>query len=98
AHPAETSVRPLHLLEHPEPIGVIVTPSEDRDGKPVSLTWGSKVHRILHSTGPERIAGQWWRGHHPTRDYLAAETPNVRRHGVFRIKKRGRCYVHGDFE
>jgi protein ImuB len=92
------TIRPLHLFTTPEPIGVIVTPSHDRDGKPVSFTWRGQVSRIVHSTGPERIAGQWWQGHHKTRDYFDIEDPDGRRLWIFRVMETGRWYVHGEFE
>jgi protein ImuB len=92
------AIRPLHLLTTPQPIGVIVTPSHDRDGRPVSFTWRGQVQRIIHSTGPERIAGQWWRGHHKTRDYFDIEDPDGRRLWIFRVMETGRWFVHGEFE
>jgi protein ImuB len=92
------TIRPLHLLTNPEQIGVIVTPSHDRDGRPVSFTWRGQVRRIVHSAGPERIAGQWWRGHYKTRDYFDIESPDGRRLWIFRVMETGRWFVHGEFE
>jgi protein ImuB len=92
------TIRPLHLLNMPEPIGVIVTPSHDRDGRPVSFSWRGQVRRIVHSTGPERIAGQWWRGHRKTRDYFDVEDPDGKRCWIFRVMETGKWYVHGEFE
>jgi protein ImuB len=91
-------VRPLHLLQCPELIGVIVTPSEDRDGRPVSFSWHRNVHRLPHSTGPERIAGEWWEGHHRTRDYFDVEDADGRRFWIFRVMETGHWFVHGEFE
>jgi protein ImuB len=94
----EQRIRPLHLLNWPQEIGVIVTPSHDRDGRPVSFTWQGSVHRLLHSTGPERIAGQWWQGHHKTRDYFDVEDSDGARFWIFRVMETGKWYVHGEFE
>lgn len=92
------AVRPLHLLNVPQEIGVIVTPSHDRDGRPVSFTWRNQVHRLSHSIGPERIAGEWWEGHHKTRDYFDVEDSSGERYWIFRVAETGKWYVHGEFE
>jgi protein ImuB len=95
-------LRPLHLFNHPEQIHVIVTPSHDQDGKPVQFTrpeCGGAVHRLSHATGPERIAGQWWRGHDKTRDYFDVEDESTgERFWIFRVQETGRWFVHGEFE
>jgi protein ImuB len=90
--------KPLTLNPFPEEIHAIVTPSEDRDGRPVSFTWRGKVHRLPHAVGPERIAGQWWQGHHRTRDYFDVEDEEGRRFWVFRVMETNRWYVQGEFE
>jgi protein ImuB len=91
-------VRPLHLLTTPELIGVMVSPSHDRDGRPISVSWRGQVHRLSHSIGPERIAGQWWEGHHRTRDYFDVEDEDGIRLWIFRVLETGKWYVHGEFE
>lgn len=92
------TIRPLHLLKTPQEIGVIVSPSHDREGSPISFTWKGKVHRLPHTTGPERIAGQWWEGHHKTRDYFDTETASGQRFWIFRVLETGKWYVHGEYE
>ncbi len=89
---------PLHLLNNLEEIRVMVSPSDDRDGRPISFSWRGEVHRLLHAVGPERIAGQWWQGHHKTRDYFDVEDPNGKRFWIFRVMESGKWYVHGEFE
>jgi protein ImuB len=92
-------IRPLRLLKSPQEIRVIVTPSEDLDGKPVSFTTrDGKVHRIEHSLGPERIAGQWWVGHDKTRDYFDVEATTGKRYWIFRVLQSARWFLHGYFE
>ena len=51
----------------------MVSPSDDRDGRPVLFRLGSDVHELRHAVGPERISGEWWRGHDKTRDYFDVE-------------------------
>jgi protein ImuB len=96
--PAAPSVRPLHLLKHPVQIGVIVSPSEDCEGAPVSFTHRGAVHRLTVALGPERIAGQWWHGHDKTRDYYDVEDTTGKRFWIFRVGETWKWYLHGEFE
>jgi len=90
--------RPLHLFTTPREIRVMVRPSDDRDGAPVSFTLDGEVHRLVHAVGPERIGGAWWTGHDKTRDYFDVEDESARRWWVFRVFENGRWFVHGKFE
>src|SRR5207244_2556257 len=92
------SPRPLHLLPTPIEVPVIVSPSHDRDGRPISVTLHGTVHRIEHCVGPERLAGIWWEGHHKTRDYFDIELPDHKRLWLFRVLETGKWYLHGVFE
>ena len=98
--PSTTTIppRPLHLLDTPIEIPVMVSPSHDRDGRPISFTFEGVHHRVTHSIGPERIAGQWWQGHSKTRDYFAIETETALRLWLFRVHETSKWYVHGKFE
>jgi protein ImuB len=89
--------RPLQLLPHPLEVHAMVTPSEDRDGRPVQFQLGRELHRLRHAVGPERISGEWWRGHDRTRDYFDVEDEQGRRFWVFRVNETNRWYVHGSF-
>jgi protein ImuB len=89
--------RPLQLLPEPVEIRAIVTPSEDRDGRPVLFRLGRDVHELRHAIGPERISGEWWRGHDKTRDYFDVEDPAGKRFWVFRVNETNRWYLHGVF-
>jgi protein ImuB len=91
-------VRPIRLYESPIEIRAMVSPSHDRDGKPISFTLGKEVHRLLHAIGPERIGGQWWEGHHKTRDYFVVEDEQGRRFWIFRVMQSSRWYLHSEFE
>jgi protein ImuB len=91
-------IRPLMLFPRPVEARVMVSPSDDRDGRPISITQDGKVRRVMHAVGPERIAGQWWEGHNKTRDYFAVEDEEGRRSWVFRVRETGRWFVHGEFE
>jgi hypothetical protein len=89
--------RPLTLSPTPREIRVTVSPSHDRDGRPIGMTIDGQHHRVAFARGPERIAGQWWTGHHKTRDYFDIELDNAKRLWVFRVIENGRWFVHGDF-
>ncbi len=94
----DASPRPLHLLPTPRELRVIVRPSDDRDGAPVSFALDGRSHRIVHAVGPERIAGAWWLGHDKTRDYFDVEDDTGRRWWVFRVLESFKWYVHGSFD
>ena len=89
--------RPLQLLPNPIEIAVMVSPSEDRDGRPILFRLNRRVHELTHAVGPERISGEWWRGHDKTRDYFDVEDQTGRRFWVFRVHETGKWYVHGVF-
>jgi protein ImuB len=95
---SEPSPRPLPLLPTPREVRVMVRPSEDRDGAPVSFQCEGQSHRIVHAVGPERIAGAWWTGHDKTRDYFDVEDESGRRWWVFRVLETSKWYLHGNFE
>ena len=90
--------RPLHLLPRPVELRVMVSPSDDRDGRPIAVTEEGRTRRIVHAMGPERIAGQWWQGHDKTRDYFEIEDETGRRSWVFRVRETSRWFRHGEFE
>jgi protein ImuB len=97
--------RPLCLLKIPTEIAVICEPSDDRTGQPRQFTWLGNVHRLSHIIGPERVAGEWWRGHYPTRDYYNVEDEAGRRFWIFRVLQLqaenrlvARWFLHGRFD
>ncbi|MEM8616294.1 MAG: DNA polymerase Y family protein [Pseudomonadota bacterium] len=49
--------RPPILLQQPEPIQVL---AQVPDGPPRRFTWRRIVHDVAESSGPERIAPEWW--------------------------------------
>lgn len=49
--------RPFRLFDQPEPIETI---AEVPDGPPRSFTWRGFTRKIVRSSGPERIAPEWW--------------------------------------
>ena len=87
----------MRLYESPIEIRAMVSPSHDRDGRPISFTLGRDVHRLVHAIGPERIGGQWWEGRHKTRDYFVVEDEAGRRFWIFRVMQSWRWYLHGEF-
>ena len=90
--------RPLHLQSPPAEVKVMVAPSHDADGIPLSFSYNGALHRVTHAAGPERIAGQWWEGHHKTRDYFDVADDQGSRYWLFRVQETGKWYVHGEFE
>lgn len=104
----EPPLRPLHLLDPPQPIKVM---ADVPDGPPWRFQWGKASHLITRAEGPERIASEWWRrkdGHLPgkaglTRDYYRVEDTDGRRFWIFRHGLYGTertnpvWYLHGLF-
>jgi protein ImuB len=92
--------RPTRLLAEPRSIRVIVTPSESREGLPVSFTDDrGVVHRLTDVHGPERITGQWWNGRWKTRDYFdAQDKERGSRYWIFRVADTGAWFLHGVYE
>jgi protein ImuB len=97
-YPRAGSARPLHLLACPMEIAAVVSPCEDREGRPVSFTYLGRVHRLRLAVGPERIGGVWWDGHNKTRDYFDAEDTAGGRFWIFRVRETFKWYLHGYFE
>lgn len=88
---------PPTLLPTPREARVVVWPSHDRNGKPAWIDFDRLAGRVVHCFGPVRIAGQWWNGHHRTRDYFEIEDEQSRRLWLFRVVETGRWFVHGHF-
>jgi protein ImuB len=91
----ESNPRPLNLLPDPTELRVMVAPSDDREGRPVQFALGRAVHPVRLAIGPERISGQWWRGHDKTRDYYEVENSAGERFWIFRVRETGKWYLHG---
>ena len=90
--------RPLHLLNQPQEVTVMVTPSEDAEGYPAAFTYQHIRRSVAHWVGPERIAGRWWTGNDKTRDYFDVADPTGNRFWLFRVPQTGKWYLHGLFE
>jgi protein ImuB len=95
-------VRPIRLLERPEPVEAIAAVP---DGPPVQFTWRRVRYVVAHAEGPERIAMEWWRdaqGQALARDYFRVESrEGVRlwlyREGLFNDGKLPTWFLHGVF-
>jgi len=78
-------LRPIRLLNRPEPIEVM---AECPEGPPMRFTWRRVAHQVARAEGPERIAPEWWSapsGRKPrTRDYYRVEDVEGRRFWLFR--------------
>ncbi len=99
--------RPVRLLAKPAAITAIAPVPDD---PPVTFSWRGSVHRIRSSSGPERIARDWWVNAHDNarperdhvRDYYALEDSTGARFWVFRAGTHDgiappRWYLHGFF-
>jgi protein ImuB len=84
---ADPPLRPLFLLEPPEPIEVL---AEVPDGPPHRFRWRRTRYLVALAEGPERIAPEWWRlrsgalAGGRTRDYWRVEDRDGRRFWLFR--------------
>ena len=105
--PAPPQPRPVQLLARPAAITAIAPVPDD---PPVSFSWRGKVHRIRASSGPERIARDWWTRAYDNarpeteqvRDYYALEDSSGARFWIFRAGTHDgiappRWYLHGFF-
>jgi protein ImuB len=92
--------RPLRLFSRPEPVEAL---AEVPDGAPMRFRWRRVLHDVVRAEGPERIAGEWWRGEEPARDYYRIEDNAGRRFWLFREGLHGegeappRWFLHGLF-
>ncbi len=100
---ATAIARPTVLLKTPAEVRVVAEPSDDREGRPAQMTYMGRVHRLAHVLGPERLAGEWWRGHGKVRDYYDALDETGRRFWLFRVVTQQeesvsvRWFLHGMF-
>lgn len=103
----EPPLRPLLLLDPPQPVEVLAAVP---DGPPRRFSWRGSAWRVVRQEGPERIAPEWWRredghGGNPglSRDYYRVEEEGghrfwLFRHGLYeRETDAPRWYVHGIF-
>lgn len=101
---AEPPLRPIRLIDPPEPLEVVV----DQDhGCPIRFRWRRVFHVVVKAEGPERIAPEWWRmtGQTlpPTRDYYRIENEQGARFWLFRAglyereTHEPRWFMHGLF-
>ncbi len=88
--------RPLRLLA-PIEVKVMVSPSEDDDGRPIFFREGNILHPIRHAAGPERIGCEWWLGRRHTRDYYEIEDTSGQRFWLFRVRSTRKWYRQGEF-
>lgn len=92
-------LRPVRLFERPEPLEAL---AQVPDGPPVRFRWRRMLHEVAGAEGPERIAGEWWRGREAIRDYYRVEDDRGRRFWLFRQGLYGdaqppRWFLHGLF-
>lgn len=89
--------RPAVLLQPPEPAEVtLLVP----DGPAAMLRWRGRQWPVLRTTGPERVAPEWWRarpmmGKRATRDYFVMQLASGAWIWACRESLRGAWFVHG---
>lgn len=100
-----TGPRPAFLLTHPEPIAVI---AEMPEGAPARFSWRRITRRVAKSSGPERIAPEWWRhlstahararqsDHGDNADGARVRLPRTRDYYVLEDEVGGRYWVFRD--
>jgi protein ImuB len=91
--------RPLCLFPQGQPIETLATVP---DGPPLRFRWRRILHEVRRAEGPERIAGEWWRGETQPRDYFRVEDAQGRRFWLFREGLYGgtakpHWFLHGLF-
>lgn len=99
----EPPLRPLQMLDPPQPI--TITMAEVPDGPPLKFTWRRREYDVARVEGPERISPEWWRASpgEPARDYYRIEDPQGRRFWLFRsgfyasANKPPGWFMHGVF-
>lgn len=97
----EPPQRPLLMFHPPHPIDVPAAGVPE--GPPLRFRWRRRMHDVVASEGPERIAPAWWRGGETqTRDYYRVEDAAGRRfwiyrRGLYRETGRPEWYLHGLF-
>lgn len=98
---ANVPLRPLRVLEPPEPIRTIAGVP---DGPPVRFQWRRVYYHVAAAEGPERIAPEWWReSAAETLDYFRVEDEGGRRFWLFRKglyvteTHTPRWFLHGFF-
>lgn len=96
----EDQLRPLQLLDPPEPIeAMALTP----DYPPKQFMYRGKRHIIVGADGPDRIAREWWQDEGEHRDYYVAEDEEGGRYWLFRSghydpDRPQHWFIHGFFE
>ncbi len=91
------ALRPARLLDPPQPVGIVALGG---DGLPAGFTWKGGTFQVARASGPERIAGEWWRGDMPVRDYCRVEDTRGARFWLYRESPPGggpRWLLHGLF-
>lgn len=100
---AEPPLRPLQMLDPPQPIDSVI--AEVPDGPPLRFKWRRREYHVIRAEGPERIAPEWWcaKPGETARDYYRIEDPEGRRFWLFREGVLGRdtawpdWFIHGVF-
>ncbi|MEZ2339229.1 DNA polymerase Y family protein [Mucilaginibacter sp. RCC_168] len=95
----EDKIRPVQLLEPPEPIeAMALTP----DYAPRQFVYRNQRHIIVNADGPERISHEWWIEDGGYRDYYVAEDEEGMRYWLFGTpndipEQTRRWFIHGYF-
>ena len=95
----EDKIRPVQLLDPPEPIeAMALTP----DYAPRQFVYHHERHIIVSADGPERISHEWWLEDGGYRDYYVAEDEQGMRYWLFgtaadQPEQTRRWFIHGYF-
>jgi protein ImuB len=81
----------LRLLEAPDDVTVLCA-----NGVPRSLEWRGARHVLTHTTGPERLTGDWWRADAFAREYWRCRLDDEA--DVLVYQEGGAWFVQGWFD
>ncbi len=92
-------LRPIHLLNEPEPIEVT---APIRDYQPMNFRYKNKFHKVTKADACERIEAEWWLNPGLHRDYYIVEDDEGKRYWLFRLghytaDKTPSWFIHGFF-
>lgn len=92
-----STVRPLRILLHPQPI-LVAAPIPDYP--PMHFRHKGRLHKIAKADGPERIEQEWWLQGGEHRDYYYVEDEDGNRYWLFRSGhyepgKKDQWFLHG---
>ena len=86
--------RPSILFRQPCPVRMTaLSPA----GPLVQLVWRGECRRVLHTIGPQRVCGEWWRPDAWARDYFKVQDEHGCWWWLYRQEPTDQWFVHGQW-